>query len=195
MPESGVRLRRSGERRDAEKHGVHFAAPAPAGRLLGVARNAVQVPVGRQPGPGRITQHRGHVVPWDAVIDETQRVQSPLAHLPLRYAVEEIELDGVTIPKGDPILVNYSAIGRDPQVHGDTADVFDITRENNGHLSFGHGAHFCLGSGIARAVATIGLATLFERFPNLSLAVKPEELQPLPTFIMNGHRSQPVRLR
>ena len=43
-------------------------------------------------------------------------------------------------------------------------------------------------------MATIGLSTLFERFPDLSLAVAAEELQPLPTFIMNGHRSLPVRL-
>ncbi|MBE1576296.1 cytochrome P450 [Amycolatopsis roodepoortensis] len=133
-------------------------------------------------------------VSWDEVIDETLRVESPLAHLPLRYAVEDIELDGVTIPRGDAILVNYSAIGRDPEVHGDTAGNFDITRENKEHLSFGHGPHFCLGAGIARAVATIGLSTLFERFPGLSLAVEPGELRPLPTFIMNGHRTLPVRL-
>ena len=133
-------------------------------------------------------------VSWDAVIDETLRVESPLANLPLRYAVTDIELDGVTIPRGDPILVNYAAIGRDPALHGDTADVFDVTREDKRHLSFGHGAHYCLGSGIARAVAEIGLSTLFATFPELALAVEPEELQPLPTFIMNGHRALPVRL-
>ncbi|GII65130.1 cytochrome P450 [Sphaerisporangium krabiense] len=131
---------------------------------------------------------------WDDVIDEVLRVQSPLAQLPLRYAVEDIELDGVTIPKGDPILINYSAVGRDPALHGDTAADFDITRADKEHLSFGHGPHFCLGAGIARMVAEIGLSTLFERYPELSLAVTPGELQPLPTFIMNGHRTLPVRL-
>ncbi|GII88950.1 cytochrome P450 [Sphaerisporangium siamense] len=131
---------------------------------------------------------------WDDVIDEVLRVESPLAQLPLRYAVEDIELDGVTIPKGDPILVNYSAVGRDPELHGDTAGDFDITRADKEHLSFGHGPHFCLGAGIARMVAEIGLSTLFERYPELSLAVSREELQPLPTFIMNGHRTLPVRL-
>ncbi|MFF0429990.1 cytochrome P450 [Streptomyces sp. NPDC004520] len=131
---------------------------------------------------------------WDDVIDETLRVESPLAHLPLRYAVEDIELDGVTIPQGDPILVNYSAVGRDPQLHGDSADAFDITRGDKEHLSFGHGPHYCLGAGVARLVATVGLSSLFARFPDLSLAVPAEELRPLPTFIMNGHRSLPVRL-
>lgn len=133
-------------------------------------------------------------VGWDAVIDEVLRVQSPLAHLPLRYAAADVEVDGVTIPQGDPILVNYCAPGRDPAVHGDSADVFDVTREDKRHLSFGHGPHYCLGTGIARRVAEIGLAALFEHFPHLELAVAPEELVPLPTFIMNGPRALPVRL-
>ncbi|WDZ83494.1 cytochrome P450 family protein [Micromonospora cathayae] len=131
---------------------------------------------------------------WDAVIDETLRVESPLAHLPLRYAVTDVELDGVTIPQGDPILVNYSGVGRDPALHGESACEFDVTRADKEHLSFGHGPHYCLGAGIARMVATVGLSTLFDRFPDLSLAVDAAELQPLPTFIMNGHRALPVRL-
>jgi cytochrome P450 len=130
---------------------------------------------------------------WDDVIDEVLRLESPLAQLPLRYAVEDIRLDGVTIPQGDPILVNYCAVGRDPALHGDDADRFDITRANKDHLSFGLGPHYCMGAGIARLVATIGLSSLFERFPDLRLAVEPEELQPLPTFIMNGHLTLPVR--
>ncbi|MBA9007767.1 cytochrome P450 family protein [Thermomonospora cellulosilytica] len=133
-------------------------------------------------------------VGWDEVIDEVLRVQCPLASLPLRYAVTDIELDGVTIPQGDPILINYAAAGRDPALHGDSAGEFDITRENKEHISFGHGPHYCLGAGIARLVATIGLSRLFDRFPQLRLAVPEEELQPLPTFIMNGHRALPVRL-
>ncbi|HEV2780621.1 MAG TPA: cytochrome P450 [Actinophytocola sp.] len=133
-------------------------------------------------------------VSWDAVIDETLRVESPLASLPLRYAVTDIELDGVTIPQGDPILINYAALGRDPALHGDTACEFDVTRANKEHVSFGFGPHYCLGAGIARMVATIGLSTLFERFPQLRLAIAKDQLQPLPTFIMNGHRSLPVWL-
>lgn len=131
---------------------------------------------------------------WDDVIDEILRMQSPLASLPLRYAAEDIELDGVTIPKGDPILINYAAVGRDPDLHPDNPGCFDIARGNKDHLSFGYGPHYCLGAGIARLAATIGLSALFERFPDLSLAVARDELVPMPTFIMNGHRSLPVRL-
>lgn len=131
---------------------------------------------------------------WDDVIDEVLRVESPLAHLPLRYAVTDIHLDGVTIPQGDPILINYAAVGRDPALHGADAGTFDLTRPNKEHLSFGYGPHYCLGASIAKAVAEIGLSSLFERFPELSLAVDKQDLVPLPTFIMNGHRALPVRL-
>jgi cytochrome P450 len=133
-------------------------------------------------------------VSWEEVIEETLRVQSPLASLPLRFAVEDIVLDGVTIPKGDPILVNYAALGRDPALHGDSAGDFDITRADKEHISFGHGAHYCIGAGIARMVSKTALSTLFERFPDMTLAVDPAELTALPTFILNGHRTLPVRL-
>lgn len=133
-------------------------------------------------------------VSWEDVIEETLRVDSPLAHLPMRYAVTDIELDGVTIPQGDAIIVNYTALGRDPALHGNDADRFDLTRASKEHLSFGAGPHYCLGAGIARLVARTGLSRLFDRFPDLELAVPVSELQHLPTFIMNGHRALPVRL-
>ncbi|GAA0246151.1 cytochrome P450 [Saccharothrix mutabilis subsp. mutabilis] len=133
-------------------------------------------------------------VSWDEVIEEVLRLHAPLASLPLRFAVEDVELDGVTIPKGDPILINYAALGRDPALHGESAATFDITRADKEHLSFGHGPHYCLGAGIARMLAKAALSALFERFPDLALAVDVKDLVPYPTFIMNGHRSLPVRL-
>lgn len=144
--------------------------------------------------PDQLAMVRSGQISWAEVIEETLRVECPLGNLPLRYAVTDIEIEGVTIPKGDPILVNYAAAGRDPALHGETAGQFDVTRPDKEHLSFGRGPHYCLGAGIARMVATVGLSTLFERFPDLALAVPKGELQPLPTFIMNGHRALPVRL-
>ncbi|HZN76736.1 MAG TPA: cytochrome P450 [Micromonosporaceae bacterium] len=144
--------------------------------------------------PEQLELIRSGKASWDDVIDEVLRVESPLVHLPLRYAVEDIDLGSVTIPKGDPILVNYAAVGRDPALHGDEAGTFDLTRSNKEHISFGHGPHFCLGAGVARLVATTGLSGLFDRFPQMELAVESDRLEPLPTFIMNGHRGLPVRL-
>ncbi|HEX4815239.1 MAG TPA: cytochrome P450 [Nonomuraea sp.] len=132
---------------------------------------------------------------WDQVIEETLRVHSPLAHLPMRYAVEDIEVGGVTIPKGDPLIINYAALGRDPALHGADADRFDLTRADKEHISFGFGPHYCLGAGVARLMASTALSALLDRFPDLRLAVAPRDLVPLPTFIMNGHRSLPVILQ
>ncbi|GAA4196955.1 cytochrome P450 [Streptosporangium oxazolinicum] len=130
---------------------------------------------------------------WDDVIEETLRVQAPLASLPLRFAAEDVELDGVTIRQGDPVLINYHALGRDPALHGDP-ERFDVTRADKENISFGYGPHFCLGAGVARLIGQVSLSMLFDRFPEMALTVEPDELEPMPTFIMNGHRSLPVRL-
>ncbi|MFE3190894.1 cytochrome P450 [Nocardia sp. NPDC059240] len=133
-------------------------------------------------------------VPWSEVIEESLRYQSPFTHLPLRYAVEEIEIAGVRIAAGEPILASYGAASRDPGIHGGTAGEFDVHRENKEHLAFGHGAHYCLGAPLARLEAGIALPALFARFPNMRLAVDPAELRPLGSFVSNGHQSVPVLL-
>ncbi|GHJ43045.1 cytochrome P450 [Catellatospora sp. TT07R-123] len=132
---------------------------------------------------------------WDDVIDETLRVEAPIAQLPLRFAVEDIELDdGNVIAKGSPILMCLAAAGRDPDRYGASAAEFDLTRTDKEHLSFGYGAHFCVGASLARLEALTALPALFNRFPMMSLAVAPAELRPPGTFIMNGNLALPVYL-
>jgi cytochrome P450 len=131
---------------------------------------------------------------WKSVIEETLRWQAPVAHLPLRYAVEDIKLDGLVIGKGEAILASYVAAGRDRALHGDDADEFDVTRLDKSHLAFGHGVHFCLGAPLARLEAEVALPALFERFPDMTLAVPPAELEHIDSFISNGHRALPVML-
>jgi cytochrome P450 len=132
---------------------------------------------------------------WTAVVEETLRWQAPIPYTPLRYAIEDIEVDGTVIRRGDAILVGFGAAGRDPAQHGDTADEFDITRAATPHLTFGYGVHHCPGAPLARLEAEVALPALFDRFPELSLAVPPEKLTTLPTFLSNGHTSLPVHLR
>ncbi|MEU0541977.1 cytochrome P450 [Nocardia sp. NPDC005978] len=137
-------------------------------------------------------------VTWNEVVEEALRFEAPVAHLPLRYAVEDLDIDTpagpVRIGRGEAILASYAAAGRDPKVHGDTADEFDIAREVKSHMAFGYGAHLCLGAPLARLEAHIALSALFERFPNMRLAKDPAELGTTSSFISNGHASLPVYL-
>ncbi|GEM33067.1 cytochrome P450 [Nocardia neocaledoniensis NBRC 108232] len=138
----------------------------------------------------------GGDVSWADVVEETLRFQAPVAHLPLRYAVEDIEIaGGPRIAKGEAILASYAGASRDPKVHGPTAAGFDPTRATRDHhLAFGHGAHHCLGASLARLEATVALPALFDRFPAMRLAVNPGELEPVSSFISNGHTTVPVYL-
>jgi 2-hydroxy-5-methyl-1-naphthoate 7-hydroxylase len=144
--------------------------------------------------PGQLALVRQGRASWSDVIEESLRLDAPVAHLPLRYAVEDIDVDGVTIVKGDAILASYAAAGQDPAHYGPTANQFDVTRANKEHLAFGHGVHFCLAAPLGRLEAEVALPALFDRFPGITLAVPPEELQPMVGFISNGHRSVPVVL-
>ncbi|WP_406344618.1 cytochrome P450 [Streptomyces sp. NBC_00648] len=145
--------------------------------------------------PEELARVRRGEVAWEDVVEETLRWEPPAAHVPLRYAVEDIEIGGVVIPKGEPILVALAGPGRDPEVHGEDADRFDPSRPlRREHLAFGHGVHFCLGAPLARLEATVALSALFERFPDLALATPGEQPAQLPSFISNGHRELPLLL-
>ncbi|ANW21715.1 cytochrome P450 family protein [Streptomyces clavuligerus] len=145
--------------------------------------------------PGERAAARAGTVSWGDVVEETLRWQAPVPLLPMRYAIEDIELPGGTVVRrGQAILAAYSAANRHPGLHGPTAGEFDPARADKSHLSFGHGVHVCLGAPLARLEATIALRLLDERFPRLALAVPPGDLVPLPSFLANGHRSVPVVL-
>ncbi|MEV7378303.1 cytochrome P450 family protein [Streptomyces lydicus] len=145
--------------------------------------------------PEQFKQVRSGQASWNDVIEETLRWSPSVANLPLRFAVEDIEIEGgPTIRKGDAILPSFVATGRDPGQHGPTADEFNIRRPDVEHLSFGHGVHHCLGAPLARMETRIALPALFDRFPDLQLGVPVEELAPSSGFITSGLRSLPIRL-
>lgn len=111
--------------------------------------------------PGQLALVRDGGVTWEEVIEETLRSQAPVANLPLRFAVEDIDVgEGIVLGAGEPILACYGAAGRDPLVHGHDACRFDVTREDKEHLAFGYGMHRCLGAPLARLEAAIALPAL-----------------------------------
>ncbi|GEC05225.1 cytochrome P450 [Streptomyces spinoverrucosus] len=150
--------------------------------------------------PDQLAHVRSGRVSWEDVVEEALRMEAPVASLPLRYAVEDLVMsefggpDGVVIGEGEAILAAYAAAGRHPGKYGEDADRFDVTRADKEHLAFGHGVHFCLGAPLGRLEARIALRALFDRCPGLRLAVSQDELEPVDSFISNGHRSLPVRL-
>lgn len=148
--------------------------------------------------PDQLTLVRdvGTTATWDDVVEETLRHQAPIASIIPRFPVEDIhdEDTGLVFGRGELIVVNYAAANRDPHQHA-VPDRFDIARPTRtNHQAFGVGAHHCLGAGLARLEVRIALSALFSRFPDLALAVPPEELRPVPSFISNGHQSIPVHL-
>nr|WP_254898433.1 cytochrome P450 [Kitasatospora sp. NA04385] len=145
--------------------------------------------------PSQLALVRSGAGTWEDVVEETLRWQAPVPNLPLRYAVEDVLVDGVRIRKGEAILLSFGAVGRDAARHGADAEDFRVTRPSRAdHLAFGHGVHFCLGSPLAKLEAVTALSALFSRFPGLRLAVPPSALEPLGSFFTNGHKSLPVVL-
>lgn len=132
---------------------------------------------------------------WDAVIDETLRVHPSIASLPLRFAVIDIEVGDATVAAGDAIITTFAAAGVDPAHYGPDADAFDASRGADDHLAFGIGVHRCIGAPLARVEALTALPALFDRFPDLRLAVGEEELRQVPSFIAFGWQEIPVLLR
>ncbi|MET9215598.1 MULTISPECIES: cytochrome P450 family protein [unclassified Nocardia] len=144
--------------------------------------------------PAVLAEVTAGTITWADVVEETLRYESPVAHLPLRFAVSDIDIDGIHIAQGEAILASYAGAGRDPKRHGETADEFDPTRADKSHMAFGYGVHHCLGAPLARLEALVSLPALFERFPAMSLAAPVGELGTVPSFISNGHKHLPVRV-
>lgn len=108
-------------------------------------------------------------------VEELLRYDAPVPHSTFRYAVEPIELGGVTIPAGAQVIINLASANRDAERYAD-AEQLDLTRTDARHLGFGHGIHFCLGAPLARMEGHLALGTLIRRFPEMRLAVPSGEL-------------------
>ncbi|MEU5028282.1 cytochrome P450 [Streptomyces milbemycinicus] len=96
------------------------------------------------------------------------------------YATEDFEFAGTALRKGEPVTVALLAANHDPREYGEAPERLDITREfgrGDGHLAFGHGAHYCLGAALGRLVASVVFDQVLIRRPGAALAVRRDELE------------------
>ena len=111
-------------------------------------------------------------------IEEFMRVGAMFVTLFPRTAVEDLEIDGVSIAAGTTVAVSPVAANHDERQYDDP-DAFDVTRDAFGHLGFGHGPHGCVGQQLARLEIRESIGQLIAAAPNLRL-VHAEQLEPLP---------------
>ena len=126
--------------------------------------------------PGQLALLRDDPGRLEVALEEFLRFDAPVPHSTFRYAVEPVELGGVTIPAGAQVIISLAAANHDEHTY-DHPEVLDIDRTVARHLAFGHGIHHCLGAPLARLEGHIALGTLLRRFPQLRLAVADDELR------------------
>ncbi|MFI6100034.1 cytochrome P450 [Lentzea sp. NPDC051213] len=102
----------------------------------------------------------------EGFVEEVLRLDPPVQYT-IRWPKERLELAGVSLPKGMPVMLMLAAANRDPRVFADPLK-FDPARSNaREHLAFSAGIHYCIGAGLSRIEGSLALHELFKRFPNL----------------------------
>jgi cytochrome P450 len=123
-------------------------------------------------------------------VEELLRFQSPVQFI-ARVAKEDLTIEDTEIHAGEVVMLMLGAANRDP-ARFDDADVFDLSRENNSHLAFGAGPHFCIGNQIARLEAQMFILKFAQRFQHFQLA--DDQPQWSPNLALRGFKSLPIRL-
>ncbi|MDF9465344.1 cytochrome P450 [Bacillus sp. FSL K6-0273] len=127
----------------------------------------------------------------DSAIEEGLRYYSPVEVTTARWAAEPFQIHDRTIEKGDMVVIALASANRDETVF-ENPEVFDITRENNRHIAFGHGSHFCLGAPLARLEAKIAITNLFNRMPELKIKGNREEIKWKGNYLMRSLEELPL---
>ncbi|MFF8960615.1 cytochrome P450 [Streptomyces sp. NPDC014894] len=141
--------------------------------------------------PEQLAALRERPALMDSAVDELLRYLSIGQFGPLRAALEDVELAGRLIRKGEVVMTSAPAANRDPH-RFPNAHELDVGRSASGHLAFGHGMHQCIGQHLARIEMRVAYAALFRRFPRLRVAVPPEELSLRSEMFVYGMHRFPV---
>ena len=126
---------------------------------------------------------------WDRVVEETLRFDSPVQFTGRVVLEPGVTVAGVDLQVGQHVVLLLGAANRDPAVFSEPHR-FRPDREQEPHLAFVHGIHFCLGAALARLEGRIGLQRLFRAAPNLQLGTPVRR----PSSLLRGYRSMPATL-
>ena len=137
---------------------------------------------------GELERLRSDPSLMETAIEEFLRYESPI-QLDTRLISEDVELRGRSLRKGQAVIMVRAAANRDPAQFPDP-DRFDVGRQNNRHVAFGWGIHFCLGAPLARVEARIAVRTLLERLPNMRL--ENDQVDWWANMTLRSLRSMPV---
>jgi cytochrome P450 len=125
-------------------------------------------------------------------IEEVLRFSSPVKGM-FRICVAGTELGGKRIHAGQGLMAWIGSANRDETVFEDP-DKFEIRRKPNQHITFGHGIHMCLGAPLARLESKVVLKLFVEKFGDKKITIDRERIEPVPSFIIHGLKSLPIRV-
>ncbi|MEU2925718.1 cytochrome P450 [Streptomyces sp. NPDC007251] len=125
-----------------------------------------------------------------SAVEELMRYDTPL-QLFERWVLDDIEIDGTTIPRGAEIAMLFGSANHDPAVFTDP-DRLDLTRGDNPHISFSAGIHYCIGAPLARIELAASMTALLRQAPTLALAAEPRRK---PNFVIRGLEGLSVEVR
>ncbi|WP_026414152.1 cytochrome P450 [Actinomadura oligospora] len=139
--------------------------------------------------PGELARLRADHALIPTAVEELMRFDGP-APMFERWVLEDVEVGGVTIPRGQEVALQFASANRDPEVFDDP-DTLDLGRDPNPHISFGLGIHYCLGAPLARIEMAESLGAILRAAPTLRLT---EEPRWKPGYILRGLESLKVEL-
>ena len=143
--------------------------------------------------PAQMKMLRANPALMPSAVEELLRFEGPLETATERFAREDIPFCGATFPRGALVFAVLASANRDERQFSQP-DTLDLARENNKHLAFGFGTHYCLGAPLARLESRIALETLLRRFPDLRLAQSVEKLPWRRGIVLRGLEKLPVLL-
>jgi cytochrome P450 len=121
-------------------------------------------------------------------VEELLRYEAP-SPVQGRWTTRDVEIHNQVIPSDSKVLLITGSAGRDERIFPD-ADLFDIRRKMDHHVSFGYGIHFCLGAALARLEGRIALEETLRRFPEWTIDM--ERAVPLHTSTVRGYHKLPI---